>query len=225
MAERVAHVRERIGVAAQRAGRDAGGVLLIAVTKGVDAARIDQALAAGITDIGENRVQEAMAKRGLVTGVARHHMIGHLQTNKASGAASLFDVVHSVDSERVALALSAHRPAAGEPLGVLVEVDLTDLPGRAGVGEGDVESLVRVITGLPGLRLIGLMTVAAPVAEEARQAFARLRTLRDRVEHATGHPLPELSMGMSADFEAAVAEGATMVRVGRAIFAEATVGG
>ena len=222
VAGRLERVRARMTAAAERSGRDPAGVQLVAVTKGTPASRVDEAIAAGATDVGENRVQEADAKQRAVTGAARWHLIGHLQTNKAGRAAHLFDVVHSVDSRRVAEALGAHRPAEREPLMVLVEVELTGLPTRHGVAEADVESLVHELVNVPSMHLMGLMTIAPQVEdpEGARPYFTRLRRLRDHMQHVSGWALPELSMGMSDDFEVAIEEGATMVRVGRAIFAE-----
>jgi pyridoxal phosphate enzyme (YggS family) len=216
----LARVHERIDAAAQRADRDPAGVRLVAVTKGVEAARIKAAAAAGVTDIGENRVQEASAKHDAVTRGLVWHLIGHLQTNKAQRAAPLFDAVHSVDSERVARALALHRPPETEPLALLLEVELTGLPGRYGVGEAGAQALMRQVMGLPAVHLIGLMTIAPPVDDpaEAREYFSRLRGLRDRLQDACGWPLPELSMGMSGDYQVAIEEGASMVRVGRALF-------
>jgi hypothetical protein len=220
VAVRIERVRARIAAAAERAERDPEDVLLVAVTKGTAAANVNAAIAAGITDIGENRVQEASDKQQLIAGNVRWHLIGHLQTNKASRAARLFDVVHSVDSRRVADALSANRPRDRDPLIVLLEVELTGIPTRFGVAEADVEGVIQELVNVPSIHVMGLMTIAPHLedAEGARPYFARLRHLRDHVEHVTGWALPELSMGMSDDFEVAVEEGATMVRVGRAIF-------
>jgi PLP dependent protein len=222
VAERIEAVRARIEAAAVRSERDPLDVRLVAVSKGTSAARVDEAIAAGIEDIGENRIQEAADKQREVRHAARWHLIGHLQTNKAGRAAALFDYVHSVDSTRVADALSTHRPAGRDPIGVLLEVELTGLPTRYGVAEADVEGVVQRLVNVPSIHLMGLMTIA-PFTEDpeaARPSFARLRHLRDHMEHATGWALPELSMGMSNDFEVAIEEGATMVRVGRAIFGE-----
>ena len=222
VADRLEEVRDRISAAAERAGRDARDVLLIAVTKGVSAARVDEALAAGVEDVGENRIQEAADKQREVRNVARWHLIGHLQTNKAGRAAALFDFVHSVDSLRVAEALSTHRPPDKDPMGVLLEVELTGQPARYGVAEADVEGVVQQLVNVPSIHLMGLMTIApfSEDPEDARPTFARLRHVRDHMQHVTGWALPELSMGMSNDFEIGVAEGATRVRVGRAIFGE-----
>ncbi len=222
VADQLAAVRARMDAAARRANRDPDDVLLIAVTKGMPAARVDEAIAAGVGDIGENRIQEAADKQPEVRNGARWHLIGHLQTNKAGRAAALFDFVHSVDSRRVADALSAHRPAGRDPIGVLVEVELTGRPARSGVAESDVEALVEQLVNVPSIHVMGLMTIAplSQHAEDARATFTRLRRVRDHMEHITGWALPELSMGMSNDFEIAIEEGATMVRIGRAIFGE-----
>ncbi len=192
------------------------------MTKGVDADRVDEAISAGIEDVGENRIQEADDKQAKVRHTARWHLIGHLQTNKAGRAAALFDFVHSVDSRRIAEALSTHRPPGLDPIGVLLEVELTGLATRFGVHEGDVEGVVQELVNVPAIHLMGLMTIApfSEDPEDARATFTRLRHVRDHMEHVTGWALPELSMGMSNDFEVAIEEGATMVRVGRAIFGE-----
>jgi pyridoxal phosphate enzyme (YggS family) len=222
VADRIEEVRGRIDAAADRANRDPLDVLLIAVTKGVDADRVDEAISAGVEDVGENRIQEAEDKQAEVRHTARWHLIGHLQTNKAGRAAALFDFVHSVDSRRVAEALSTHRPPGLDPIGVLLEVELTGLATRFGVHEGDVEGVVQELVNVPAIHLMGLMTIApfSEDPEDARATFTRLRHVRDHMEHVTGWALPELSMGMSNDFEVAIEEGATMVRVGRAIFGE-----
>jgi pyridoxal phosphate enzyme (YggS family) len=225
VADRIEAVRGRINAAATRANRDPLDVLLIAVTKGVDADRVDEAISAGVEDVGENRIQEAEDKQAKVRRTARWHLIGHLQTNKAGRAAALFDFVHSVDSRRVAEALSTHRPPGLDPIGVLLEVELTGLATRFGVHEGDVEGVVQELVNVPAIHLMGLMTIApfSEDPEDARATFTRLRHVRDHMEHVTGWALPELSMGMSNDFDVAIEEGATMVRVGRAIFGERVV--
>jgi PLP dependent protein len=217
---RLKRVRQRMVAAAERAGRDPAEVLLVAITKGTPVALVDAAIAAGVEDVGENRVQEAADKQALVTREARWHLVGHLQTNKAARAAKLFDVVHSVDSKRVADVLSTSRPAGRDPLIVLLEVELTGIPTRFGVAEADVEGVIEQLVNVPSIHLMGLMTIA-PHSEDpevARPYFTRLRRLRDHMQHVTGWALPELSMGMSDDFDVAIEEGATMIRVGRAIF-------
>ncbi|MHB8717424.1 MAG: YggS family pyridoxal phosphate-dependent enzyme [Candidatus Dormibacteria bacterium] len=223
VSERVAMVRDRIAAACARCDRDPAQVTLIAVTKGHPAAAVRAVVAAGLHDIGESRVQETRAKRavlgaGLPAGV-RWHLVGQLQTNKARAAASLFDVVHSLDSERLAAALGRGRSPAPAPLRVLIEVELTGLAGRGGVTPEHLDALFGAARAHPQLRVAGLMSVAAPgSAESARASFARLRGLRDQLEQRHQVALPHLSMGMSDDFEVGVEEGATMVRVGRALF-------
>jgi pyridoxal phosphate enzyme (YggS family) len=221
VADRLAEVRRRIDGAAARAGRDPAAVRLVAVTKTVAPERIAEAATAGITDIGENRVQEALAKQGRVPDTLVWHLIGHLQSNKAPAAARLFDAVHSIDSGRIAIALAGHRDPDRGPLLGLVEVDFTGVAGRTGVAPDRAEAVLGEATGTPGLEIRGLMTIAPfgdPAA--ARDCFRRLRDLRDRLREGLGLSLPELSMGMSDDFEIAVEEGATLVRLGRVIFGE-----
>jgi pyridoxal phosphate enzyme (YggS family) len=225
VATAVEGARERIAAAAARAGRDPQSVRLVAVTKTVATARIREAVVAGVGDVGENKVQEALAKREELGDVAAWHLIGHLQTNKAGRAAGgAFAWVHSVDSERIAHALDSRRPAELSHLDVLIEVELTGLPGRAGVDvEGLPELAELVMTQTSRLRLRGLMTMAGPpgdaaATEAAQRVFARLRGLRDDLASRMGTALPELSMGMSGDFEVAVEEGSTMVRLGSALF-------
>ena len=223
LAERLNAARSRIGAAAERAGRDPSAVLLIAVTKTLPAQRVAEAVALGLREFGENRVQEAAAKAAeLAPHSLRWHLIGHLQTNKANRAAALFDTVHSVDSARVAEALAERRPDQLPPLDALVEVELTGIPGHTGAPPAQAEAVARAVLALPRLRLRGLMTMAPPVddAEQARPTFARLRELRDDLQQRLGTALPDLSMGMSNDYEAAVEEGATIVRLGRALFGE-----
>ncbi|MGP8161803.1 MAG: YggS family pyridoxal phosphate-dependent enzyme [Candidatus Dormibacteria bacterium] len=219
IAERLAAVCLRISRAAEGAGRDPTSIRLIAITKAVPPERIAAAVAAGVTEIGENRVQEARLKHASVPPGLRWHLVGHLQSNKAPLAAQLFDTVHSLDSVRVGAALSAHRDPRRNPIQGLVEVDFTGIPGRTGVPPERAGEMLRELAVCSGLRLAGLMTVA-PFGDldAARGCFCRLRALRDRLQTELGLELGELSMGMSDDFELAVAEGATMVRLGRAIF-------
>lgn len=222
LASRLRQVRLRVRDAAERSGRDPADVRVVAVTKGHASVAIDLALQAGVRDIGESRVQEAEAKRSeLVDRAATWHMIGHVQRNKARAAAAVFDVVHSVDSAQLATALDRHRAAAAARLPVLIEVDLTGLPGRTGVPGEAASVLLTEVARLPRLEPVGLMTIAPPgPAAAARDCFARLRALRDRLRHEQAITLHELSMGMSDDFEIAVAEGSTMVRLGRVLFGE-----
>ncbi len=225
VAKRLDSIRARLARAAESAGRDPASIRVLAVTKGhgVDAVRIAAEL--GLRDIGESRVQEAQGKRAAYDGAAvSWHMVGHLQRNKARAAAALFDTVHSVDSLALATALARHRTAEAAPLRVFVEVELTGIPGRSGVSSADAPALVAGLRELPELALEGLMTIAPPGAPEVAAAcFARLRDLRDAVGEREGISLPGLSMGMSDDFDIAIAHGATVVRLGRALFGD--VGG
>jgi hypothetical protein len=205
-------VRERVARAAQRAGRRPEDILLIGVSKTVPAERVREAIAAGLPALGENRVQEAKEKIRVLGRPVPWHLIGHLQTNKVKDALDLFDVIQSVD--RPALAAELARRAR-RPVDVLVEVNLAGEPAKSGFAPAEVKPAVDALAALPGLRVRGLMAIPpAAAAEQTRPWFRTLRELRD----AAG--LPELSMGMSADFEVAIEEGATMVRVGTAIFGE-----
>lgn len=226
LSQRLASVRDRIASAAERAGRDPAGIHILAVTKGHPASTIEAALAVGLTDIGESRVQEAQAKHRLLAGrAATWHMIGHLQRNKARAAASIFDVVHSVEAAPVAETLDHHRSGERSRLRVLLEVELTGIDGRSGVTPGEVSGLLGAVRLCPHLEPVGLMTIAPPGAPEAaRDCFERLRALRDRLVDFHGLAMPELSMGMSDDFEIAVAQGATMIRLGRVLFGDRPAG-
>jgi len=218
---RLDEVRGRIARAAARAGRDSESVVLVGVVKTVPAEVVREALALGLRDLGENRVQEAEAHVAAIgRDAARWHMIGHLQRNKAGRAVELFDRVHGVDSEDLAGSLSRRAVAAGRRLPVLVEVNVSGEASKFGVSPALLDALLERVAGLPGLALEGLMTVgpAAVRPEDARPGFARLRSLRDQAERSLGLALHELSMGMSGDFEVAVEEGATLVRVGTALF-------
>jgi PLP dependent protein len=212
--ENLARVRERIAAACRRAARAPDDVLLIAVSKTVDVERIRQAVEAGVSALGENRVQEARDKVEALGRPVPWHLIGSLQANKARDAARLFDWIHSVDRLELARELDRRALAAGRTLDVLIEVNLGQEAQKGGVPVGELKHLVDAIGPLPHLRLGGLMAIP-PVADDAegtRPHFRRLRELRDELG------LRHLSMGMSADYEVAIEEGATMVRVGTAIF-------
>ena len=224
IAERVAAVRERIARAAERASRAPTDVTLVAVSKTQPAQAVRAAFAAGVRDFGENRVQEAEPKIA-ATGdlaTARWHLVGHLQSNKARRAAALFGLVQSIDSVQLAERLARAGEEAGRPVRGLVEVELAGEASKHGLPEADLLPALQALRGRPGLRLEGLMALP-PLLEDpdaVRPFFRRLRALRDR---ALGEGLlaaGELSMGMSHDFEAAVQEGATLVRIGTAIFGE-----
>ncbi len=214
VAENLARVWERIRRAAMRVGRAPEEVLLVGVSKSVDLERIRRALAAGLPALGENRVQEAKEKIGALGRPVPWHMVGHLQTNKARDAVVLFDLIHSVDRLDLAQELHRRAVAAGRVVEVLVQVNLSGEATKGGFGADQLKGALEALAWLSGLRARGLMTIPPPVeqGEQARGWFRRLRELRD----AAG--LEHLSMGMSDDFEVAVEEGATMVRVGTAIF-------
>jgi pyridoxal phosphate enzyme (YggS family) len=212
VAANLAAVRQRIGAAAARAGRDASSVRLIAVAKTKPPALVGAAVAAGVRDIGENYVQEAVAKRAAVGSDVCWHLIGHLQRNKAARALETFSLIHSLDNVALAEILARHAAARGASARVLVEVNLGGERSKTGVAPQALRALLERVRD-PHLAVEGLMTVPPP-GTDPRPYFAALRALRD-AEH-----LRELSMGMSDDFEIAIAEGATMIRVGRAIFGE-----
>jgi PLP dependent protein len=219
IAANIAHVRERVARAAERAGRLADSVRILAVSKTKAAALVSEAIRAGVDDVGENYVQEAAAKIPLVNEPARWHLIGHLQRNKVARALDLFEMIQTVDSVELADALDRRARLRGRVARVLIEVNIGGEPRKAGVSPGGLGDFVRALREYPNLRVEGLMTVPplAPVAESARPWFSRMRRLREQL--APINPaMVELSMGMTDDFEVAVEEGATMVRIGRAIF-------
>ncbi|MBI2862865.1 MAG: YggS family pyridoxal phosphate-dependent enzyme [Chloroflexi bacterium] len=219
----IARVRARIAVAAQRAGRDPVEITLVAVTKGVSQEAIQQALAAGITDFGENLVQEAQEKFGGRKLPIRLHMVGHLQRNKAKTAVGLFHIIHSVDSVGLAALLSRHAALRGVILPILLQVNVASEPTKSGFQPRHLFSAMDRILHLPNLEVTGLMTLAPIVsrAEDARGVFQALRRYRDDCLRRFQRDMLHLSMGMTDDFEVAVEEGATIVRIGRAIFAAA----
>lgn len=224
----VSRVRAEIAAACQRAGRNADAVTLIGVTKSVNRPIADALIAAGLHDIAENRVQDAVEKFGsrspfppLPAGV-RLHMIGNLQTNKARDVVTLFATIHSVNRPAIADALQRLAARQGVQREVLLEVNAPHDAAKQGIGPEEVEGLYGyVVNNCPNLRLVGLMTIAQQVAdpEDTRPAFRSLRELRDMLlQSHPSHPLPVLSMGMSHDFPIAIEEGATHIRVGRALF-------
>jgi len=210
--ERLDAIEERIAGAVARAGRRREEITLLAVTKKFPAETISAAAELGIRDFGENYVQEFEAKRaGLALGGVRFHFIGHLQANKARKAVELFDVIQTVDSARLAERLNQAAPV---PLDVMIEVKLSPEEAKAGVSPEDLPQLISAIRTCTNLRLRGLMTMPpwSDEAEPSRPYFRRLREL------AGQHGLPGLSMGMSHDFEVAIEEGATLIRIGTALF-------
>jgi PLP dependent protein len=217
---RLTEVRSRIRSAALGAGRDPAGITLVAVTKTKPAELIREAAVQGVTDFGENYVQEATAKMAELAGLPlTWHFIGALQSNKTRPVAQNFAWVHGVDRLKIAQRLSEHRPFHAPPLNVCIQVELEPEATKAGVAPGEVAELAARIATLPRLKLRGLMCIPPPVQDVQRQAgyFEHMaRLLRQLNEQ--GHGLDTLSMGMSEDFEMAIRAGATMVRVGSAIF-------
>jgi pyridoxal phosphate enzyme (YggS family) len=218
----LAAVRARIAAAAARSGRPADAVRIVGVTKGHPLERVREAAAAGLLDLGENRVQEALAKQAAwPEAPVRWHLIGHLQRNKVRLVVGRFALIHSLDSVRLADALEAGGAAAAVVQPVLVEVNVAREPQKTGAAPEEAPALVAHAAGLPHLEVRGLMTIAPYDAtdEEQHRVFGDLRALRDSLAtSAVG--LADLSMGMSGDFEAAVQEGATMVRLGTILFGE-----
>jgi len=221
IAQNLEAVRQRLAAAARRAGRDPGGVRLIAVTKTVDLERLRQAVAAGHRLFGENYVQEAREKITALGPGLHWHFIGHLQSKKAKAAVELFDLIHSVDRLKLAQALDQAAAQLQKVQDILIQVNLAGEETKSGAAPEKVPDLLRDIACLPHLRVVGLMTMPPWLsAEEVRPYFRALRELRDRLREIeiVPAPLAELSMGMSGDYEVAVEEGATLVRVGTAIF-------
>ena len=221
--ENLLKVRERIAKSAKLSGRRPEEIKLIAVTKRCALPVIEEAIECGVTDIGENRVQDAEVKFEKLGGKTRRHMIGHLQTNKAKDAVRLFDMIHSVDSLRLAQAIDRASAGEGKIQEILLQVNVSGEESKSGVTPEEAFVLLKDISALKHIRLSGLMTMAPVVSEpeEARQVFRKLRELKDGLNNKKfpgGVELKELSMGMTQDFEVAIEEGATMVRIGTAIF-------
>ncbi|CAN5630200.1 YggS family pyridoxal phosphate-dependent enzyme [soil metagenome] len=218
-------VRERIDAACARAGRRPTDVRLLAVSKGVTVSTLRAALAAGLTELGENRVGDVAAKAAVLPGV-RWELVGRLQSNKAARAVAMFHVVHSIDTSELAHRLdrlmsdAESRSPATRPLPVFLQVNVDGDPAKSGLSPSELESALPALCDLRGLELLGLMTIGRMVdaPEQARPTFAGLRELSDRLRGQYPMLGAGLSMGMTDDFEIAVEEGATVVRVGRAIF-------
>lgn len=212
-------VLERMDQAARKASRNPGEITLVAVSKTVEIARIREAIEAGATILGENYVQEAREKIDEIGHGVQWHMVGHLQRNKAKYAVTLFDYLHSIDGISLAHEIDRRAAQKGEKVRGLAEVNLLGETSKFGIGPDAVVDLIRHIAPLEHISIEGLMTMPPYFnePEKARPYFIRLRELRDRIE---GVRMDELSMGMSGDFEVAIEEGATMIRVGTAIFGE-----
>ncbi|OYT71124.1 MAG: YggS family pyridoxal phosphate-dependent enzyme [Chloracidobacterium sp. CP2_5A] len=221
IAENLAAIRERIAAAVRRAGRRMEQVTLIAVSKNHPATAIQQAAACGALDIGENRVQEALAKIPHTPPTLRWHLIGHLQSNKAKPAVENFHLIHTVDSIPLAQRIDRLAREAGKEQLALLQVKLGDEAAKSGLAPADLPTIYAAVRELPNLRVRGLMTIPplGPSPEDARPHFRQLRALRNQLlDRFPDDSLPELSMGMSHDFEVAIEEGATLIRVGTAIF-------
>jgi pyridoxal phosphate enzyme (YggS family) len=220
--ERLVRVREQIARAAERAGRSAEDITLVAVSKTFDSATVQQAVDAGARDLGENRVQEAITKVAMVKGNVRWHLIGHLQSNKARQAVEAFEVIHTIDSSQLAERLDRVAGETGRRPEVLVQVDLAHEPTKSGADESELPAIIEALDSARHLEFRGLMTLPPffDSPEQTRPYFRRLREILEGLNRGRGpeQKLTELSMGMSHDFEAAIEEGATMVRVGTAIF-------
>lgn len=220
LADRIERVNERIVLACQRAGRPIAEVTLIAVSKTWPAEFVTEAQACGLSDFGENRVQEALQKMDAVRDLCggqqiepAWHLIGHLQTNKVKSITGRFAILHGIDSERLVETVARF---AERPQRVMLEVNVSGEPSKFGVAPGELDQLLKVASSTAKVVVEGLMTVAprGEVAESSRPVFRELRSLAER------YSLPHLSMGMSDDYEVAIEEGATHVRVGRAIFGD-----
>jgi PLP dependent protein len=222
VADNLSAVKERIAKAAARAGRDPQGITLVAVTKTMPVGRIREAIEAGQQVFGENRVQEAQAKVEELGRQVHWHLIGHLQRNKVKFACALFDVIESVDSLPLAQDIDARAARHGVVMPILIQVNIGDETTKSGVAASQALELVQQTATLPHVSINGLMCVppAVEMAEHARPHFVALRTLAEQIAQARipRVAMSELSMGMSHDFEVAIEEGATMVRVGAAIF-------
>lgn len=220
--DNIRNIRENIAEAARKSGRDPSEIKLMAVTKTVDDERVREAIEAGVRILGENYIQEAKRKINTMDADVEWHMIGHLQSNKSKYAVRLFDMVHSVDRMGLAAELDKRSATAGRVIDILVEVNVSGEESKSGIPADEASALVREIAQLENLSIRGLMTMPPwfDDPEDARPYFVALRELRDRIaaEGIPGVDLRELSMGMSGDYRVAVEEGATIVRIGTAIF-------
>jgi PLP dependent protein len=220
LAANLLRLRERIATAASRAGRDVDSVTLLAASKGQPVATLGDALGLGLADFGENYVEEALPKIQALHGVSlAWHFIGRPQANKTRSLATDFDWVHGIERERIARRLSEQRPLQASPLNICLQVNVAGEASKGGLVPAELPALLDAVAGLPRLRLRGLMCMLPYGLDEAgqRAGFASLRTLLESA-NARGHCLDTLSMGMSGDLEAAVLEGATLLRIGTALF-------
>jgi len=222
MQQRLAAVEERIAAACARAGRVRDTVKLLAVSKTFGPEAVEEAAGCGLLVFGESKVQEARQKIPCCPSHLQWHCIGHLQSNKIKDAVRLFHMIHAVDSSRLLELIDAACKAAGRTLPVCLEVNVSGESSKYGMPPGDVAATLELANRLFNVQVVGLMSIPPlmPDPEQVRPYFQRLRVLRDDLRDRTGYALPELSMGMSHDFEGAIAEGATWVRIGSMIFGE-----
>lgn len=222
LAANIASVRERIAAACVRANRDPGSVTLLAVTKTQPPEMVSEAARLGLALFGENKVQEAKNKIPLCPGRLAWHMIGHLQTNKARDAVALFSMIQSIDSLHLAEEISKRAEQASKTMPILLEVNIVGEASKFGYKPEQLLADFSKLNALPRMEIHGLMTVPpwTPLPERVRPVFRRLRELKTECEQTLGAPLPQLSMGMTGDFEVAIEEGATLVRIGTGLFGE-----
>ncbi len=227
LAVNLENIRQKIAAAAGRVGRAPDSVTLLAVTKGQPPETVQEAARLGLTLFGENKVQEAKAKIPLCSGRLQWHMIGHLQSNKCRDAVELFAMIQSVDSLNLAEEINKRAEQAAKTLPVLLEVNIVGEASKFGYKPEQLLAELDRINALPRLEIHGLMTIPpwSPLPENVRPVFRKLRQLKEQCEQRLGAPLPQLSMGMSGDFEVAIEEGATVVRIGTALFGERPKGG
>jgi pyridoxal phosphate enzyme (YggS family) len=213
-------IRAKIAAACDRVGRDPRTVTLLGVTKGQPPEAVNDAMRCGLTLFGENKLQEAKAKIPLCSGKARWQMIGHLQSNKCRDAVELFEMIQSVDSLSLAQEISKRCAQAGKTMPILLEINAVGEASKFGYKPEQLLADLPQINALPHIEIHGLMTVPpwSPIAENVRPVFRQICELKKRTEEVLGAPLPHLSMGMSGDFEVAIEEGATIVRIGTALF-------
>src|SRR6478736_6491818 len=222
LAENLEQIEKRIHAACERAGRSRDSVLLLAVSKTHPPEVIHEAVNLGLTFFGENKIQEAKAKIPDSPGKARWHFIGHLQSNKCRDAVELFEMIQGVDSLAIAQEINKRAEQAGKTMPILLEINVAGEGSKFGYQPEQMLADLESLNTLPRLEIHGLMAIPpyTPEPEKARPYFQKLRELKQQAEVVLGAPLPQLSMGMSGDFEVAIEEGATMVRVGTALFGE-----
>jgi pyridoxal phosphate enzyme (YggS family) len=222
LAGNLSAIQQRIAAACARAGRDPGSVTLLAVTKTQPPEAVRAAADLGLTCFGESKIQEAKAKIPLCPGRLRWHLVGHLQSNKCRDAVQLFEMIQSVDSFHLAEEINRRADQAARTMPIMLEVNIVGEASKFGCKPEQLLADLDRINALPRIEIHGLMTIPpwSPVPEKARPVFRRLRELKQQCEQRLGAPLPHLSMGMTGDFEIAIEEGATIVRVGTALFGE-----